>query len=927
LPITAETHPAGSLDDTQSAGYREYWPRLRNQSMLSPGVKLSHYEILGPLGSGGMGQVYHARDDRLDREVAIKVLHDDFAGDPAWLTRFEREGRLLAALNHPNIAILHELEMTQRPYFLVMELVQGETLADRISRGPLPFTEALTIGRQIAEALEAAHDKGIVHRDLKPANVKVTPEGKCKVLDFGLAKSEGAVALSARTTVLYQEQTGEGTIVGTPAYMSPEQARGKPLDKRSDIWSFGCVLYESLVGHPPFHGETYSDILAGILERIPDWQGLPPDLPPRLVELVRRCLQKDPQRRLRDIGDARLEIDEVLNEMTQATLQPAVAQVSKRPPRSGVPWSFVLIALLLALVAFPLGMWTHSLRVNRSLPSTAVPAWSGQHLLGGSTHAFGPRVSPDGQSLAFLVVQEGQTQLGVMKLSSGEWRILTRDRSRGSILSLCWSADSNRIYYDRFNDVPMGVYRISSFDTQPQEDRLVAGAEKAECPQVLPDGSLLICKSDARFDSRFYRCWPGGEKELQLILEHAMQASAGWPAPVRALRTRNEAVFWAKLYDGTDANPRRYLYLLNLDTGKTRRLVETPLSYELIPLAVTPDDRFAITVLQAGDVTQVVRVPLTGDAPVQTVLTLTERPYGLDIDKDGTLFIDQFHRPLEMLRFPEREGTVEQIATVSQGRLLEPVELPDGRVLLSSTVFGRDRLLLSSRGKDGKEPTPLLDEGAPAHPPAALVGSNRLAFLADTATEGRRQVMLAQIEDGQIRPGKRLPETMIPGTGLGALAASYDGKEIYYVHDKAVWAVPADGGQPRRLTDGEGVAAHPNGKELVVQRFEGQGVRMFRLTLAGGMPEEIKTRGPLRLAPHPIGARAIDKAGRALVTVASPESWFWRTGLLDLETGQLDLIRVAYDGDMYPANWGTSGKVLAVGSPLKSDLWRFVPQE
>jgi eukaryotic-like serine/threonine-protein kinase len=293
---------------------------------ISSGTRLGSYELRAQIGAGGMGEVYKAHDTKLGRDVAIKVLPEAFAHDPDRLSRFQREAKMLAALNHPNIATIHWLEQSNGTHYLVMELVPGETLAGRIKReGAVPFEEALKIAVQIAEALEAAHEKGIIHRDLKPANVKVTPEGKVKVLDFGLAKAFAGDAANddpSNSPTLSMAETMHGVILGTAAYMSPEQARGKAVDKRTDIWAFGCVLYELLTGQQAFRGETAQDTIAAVLERDLDWQALPTPTPAQIRNLLRRCLQKDPQRRLRDLGDARIEIEE--------TLIPPVAEPSRQ---------------------------------------------------------------------------------------------------------------------------------------------------------------------------------------------------------------------------------------------------------------------------------------------------------------------------------------------------------------------------------------------------------------------------------------------------------------------------------------------------------------------------------------------------------------------------------------------------------------------
>jgi serine/threonine protein kinase len=283
---------------------------------LAAGTELGTHKILALLGVGGMGEVYKAHDAKLRRDVAIKVLPESFARDADRLARFRREAQLLASLNHTNIATIYNIEDSNGTTYLVMELVPGENLAERVKReGAVPVEESLTIAKQIAEALEAAHEKGIIHRDLKPANVKVTPEGKVKVLDFGLAKAfEGDAANDdpSNSPTLSAAATMQGVILGTAAYMSPEQARGNAVDKRTDIWAFGCVLYELLTRKQAFHGESTTEILAAVIREEPDWQALPVSTPSKVRDLLRRCLQKEKNKRARDAGDARIQIEEAL---------------------------------------------------------------------------------------------------------------------------------------------------------------------------------------------------------------------------------------------------------------------------------------------------------------------------------------------------------------------------------------------------------------------------------------------------------------------------------------------------------------------------------------------------------------------------------------------------------------------------------------
>ena len=321
---------------------------------LSAGTRLGPYEILSALGAGGMGEVYRARDTKLDRAVAIKILPEAFAADTERIARFQREAKTLASLNHPNIAHIHGLEESNGVRALVMELVEGEDLAQRIARGAIPVDEALPIAKQIADALEAAHEQGIIHRDLKPANIKVRPDGTVKVLDFGLAKAMeptgvASPSVSQSPTITTPAMTQAGMILGTAAYMSPEQARGKPVDKRADIWAFGCVLYEMLTGQRAFDGQGVSETLARVIEREPDWARLPATLSPALRTYLRRCLQKDPRQRVQAIGDVRLALEGAFETAVPQTAAPAVwrsggashssvSRRSSRAARSSARW-------------------------------------------------------------------------------------------------------------------------------------------------------------------------------------------------------------------------------------------------------------------------------------------------------------------------------------------------------------------------------------------------------------------------------------------------------------------------------------------------------------------------------------------------------------------------------------------------------------
>ena len=386
---------------------------------ILPGRRLGPYEILSAIGAGGMGEVYQAHDTKLGREVAIKVLPANFVNDPERLSRFQREARMLAALNHANIATIYGLEQCDGVTCLVMELVSGETLAERVKAGALGIEEALKIAVQIAEALEAAHEKGIIHRDLKPANVKVTPEGKVKVLDFGLAKAFAGDTASddpSNSPTLSAAATMQGVILGTAAYMSPEQARGKACDKRTDIWAFGCVLYALLTGRQAFQGETTTEILAAVLRGEPDWQALTASTPMKIRDLMRRCLQKDVNRRARDAGDVRIEIEEAVAAPTAA-------------PTTGVPatiqWqrgaAFGLAALGLLAVGCIATLYLKPSPSPQPVTRAVINLPPGQQLAGLDG---GPVValSPDGAHLAYVARQGGSQQIYLRAMDSLEAR-------------------------------------------------------------------------------------------------------------------------------------------------------------------------------------------------------------------------------------------------------------------------------------------------------------------------------------------------------------------------------------------------------------------------------------------------------------------------------------------------------------------------
>jgi serine/threonine protein kinase len=414
---------------------------------LTSGTRLGPYEILAAIGAGGMGEVYRARDAKLGRDVALKVLPEAFARDAERLARFQREAKVLASLNHANIASIYGLEDSGSTHALVMELVEGPTLADRIHSGPIPIDESVRIAKQITEALEYAHERGIVHRDLKPANMKITSDDAVKVLDFGLAKAIEGDAASIETSTsptMSRMATLAGVLLGTAAYMSPEQAKAKAVDRRADIWAFGCVLYEMLTGKMPFSGETVTDTLASIIKEEPDWSQLPAATPVRVRVLLQRCLQKDPKQRLQAIGDARISLDETLAGAPEASSIGAM-QIPVPLWRRALPWTlFTAAAIALAALAF--------LHFRESPPAPAQPVRFQIPLPEkaslATTGAFA--VSPDGRSLAFAARgSDGVLSVWIRDLESLDARRLPGSESTVSNLPpFIWSFDSRYIAFD-----------------------------------------------------------------------------------------------------------------------------------------------------------------------------------------------------------------------------------------------------------------------------------------------------------------------------------------------------------------------------------------------------------------------------------------------------------------------------------------------
>jgi Tol biopolymer transport system component/predicted Ser/Thr protein kinase len=478
------------------------------------GTRVGVYEVAARLGAGAMGEVYRGRDTRLGRDVAIKVLPQAFTSEPERLARFEREAKLLASLNHPNVATIYGLEESNGAQALVMELIDGEDLGQRIARGPLPLAEALDLARQIASALDAAHERGVIHRDLKPANILITREGQVKVVDFGLAKSFGGDAASgsgpsAGSMTATSAGTIAGVILGTAAYMSPEQARGKAVDRRTDVWAFGCVVYEMLTGKTAFAGETVTDVLAAIVHEDPDWSALPAAARPRLARLLRRCLVKDMRERMSDLGDVALILREIATEKPTPALEAApVAAATSR-----ASW---LIAAGIAAVALAAGFMAGRGGGAPAASASGIAPASFKQLTFTPGAEGLPAISPDGQSFAFIAGPVGKTDIFVQRVDG---------RNAVNLTAGCAEDDTD--------------------------------------PAFSPDGRLIAYHSD---------CAGGGLFVMGATGESSRKVSDGGYSPAWSPDGREIAVVTEQVGLPSSRLTTSELWAVNVETGKRRKV-------------------------------------------------------------------------------------------------------------------------------------------------------------------------------------------------------------------------------------------------------------------------------------------------------------------------------------------------------------------
>jgi len=854
---------------------------------LSAGTRLGPYEILAPLGAGGMGEVYRARDTRLGRDVALKILPAAVADDPSRRQRFELEARAVAALNHPNIVGIYDVGEG----YIITELVDGESLRGK----KFGTRKTLDIAVQIAGGLAAAHDVGIVHRDLKPDNVLLTRDGRVKILDFGLAKVIGAQKALAAVTETVTVHTQPGMVMGTVGYMSPEQVRGRDADHRSDIFSFGLILYELLAGNRAFAGDTSAETMTAILKDEPP--DLPETVPAGLRQIVTHCLEKDPGDRFQSARD----LSFALTALSQGSGATSVGGRAFQPKR--LPFALAACAVLAAGMA---AGWA----LRRPAP---LQRWTGV-LLGGPELSTNPRPSPDGHWLAFVSKDADDVmQLWVMKPESGNRIMLTHRRDRGYVQQLCWSPDGSRIYYDRWFDQPKGIFSVPVLGGEEQTT-----LESGWAPECLPDGSLLIGQLNSAHELQLFRYWPdtGKSRPYPVILSIDVPSARAFPDSRRALAVGTLM--------GPEADGRQRLYVVDLASGRTRAL-DADLGETLFTqanAAVIDGGKSAVYASGHGGLTRILSIPIDRSAPAQPLFTLTMPVYSLDTGADGSIYVDQMDRPVDVIRFEEKGGRVERIARLPRPAANYFAALPGGRAAWIEFVSGRYRLML---GEAGKEPIPFVNTAEEINGPLAAIGDSEVAFL--IGAQPRHTIAIASISSGRITSRIEYAKA-----GITQIAASTDGSMLYFVAAGEIWSVPRTSsghrGEPHRIRAGNFVTGEPGDKSILVEVQEPPNTRLIRVPLQDGMPsgpeQEVPLAGPFKLG-FGIDPGAV-RNGR-LVAPGSTPTWYWPPTIFDLATGKSARIPLDYTNDFHYMSWTSDGRIVAFAMGWRSSMWKFQPEK
>jgi eukaryotic-like serine/threonine-protein kinase len=762
---------------------------------LAAGTRLGAYEILALIGAGGMGEVYRARDQKLGRDVAIKILPSAFRSDPDRLARFEREARSLAALNHPNIGAIYGIEEQLGQSALILELVEGDTLADRLRRGPLPIADALGIARQIAEALEAAHERGIVHRDLKPANTKITPAGTVKVLDFGLAKAMADDFVSpdlSQSPTMTLNATGAGVILGTAAYMSPEQARGLVVDKRTDIWAFGCVLFEMLSGRAPFTGHTVSDVIVNVLQGEPDWTVLPEATPIAVTRLLRRSLEKDSRRRLHDIADARIEIDDVLVNQSSPEVVGLVDRSARTRDRlAGLAAGALITALAAAAIL--------ALVLRRGSGPDSAPSFSRMvRLTSGPSIEFGPAISPDGKWVAYLSNARGPFDVWVKFLSGGEPVNLT----------------------GATNLEVTNVTGISGLDISPDGTRIAVAArvqgtsaplDTWDIPAPLPGvpHKLLVGFQGLR--------WSPDGRRIAFIRAGGSAGDGLWVADADGTNAREIAPAHGGLHIHWPAWARDgYIYFIH-NMG---------------------------TVLN-GEPSEIARID-PGGGPIDTVVPTTRRAnFPLPMpDGSGLIYAaNPSSADLSLWWRPAKGGAAQQL-TLGAGEYAEPRISADGRTLVATLFEAHEslnRIALTSAAP--AQMTAVTDGFGGDLDPTISPDGMRLVFTSSRA--GNRHLWTARVDGAEARP-------LTSGNTFDERPSfSPDGQQIAFVSDRSgqrtIWIISADGGAPRKVAD-VGVLGSltwsPDGRRIAFSAGADDRPGLWTVSVADGQVVRLETAEP-----------------------------------------------------------------------------------
>ncbi|BCS31078.1 hypothetical protein TBR22_A02780 [Luteitalea sp. TBR-22] len=834
---------------------------------LTSGSRLGVYQILAPIGAGGMGQVFRARDTTLDRDVALKVLPDAFAADGERVARFTREAKTLAALNHPHIGAIYGLEARDGLTALVMELVEGEDLSQRIARGPIPIDEALPLATQIAEALEAAHEQGIIHRDLKPANIKVRGDGTVKVLDFGLAKAlgpegrsatAGGVSASMSPTMTSPAMTAMGMILGTAAYMSPEQARGRAVDRRADIWAFGAVLYEMLTAQRAFPGEDVTETLAAVVRAEPDWTRLPPGVSPTLVTHLQRCLEKDPRQRLQAIGDMRLALAGAF----ETDAAPATAP-SPAAARGRLPWMVAAVATVVAAaLAVP------ALRHLRETPPPAPPEMRLDIATPTTEAPLDFALSPDGRALVFVASGDGPPRLWLRRFDQAEARPLAgTEGARGPF----WSPDSRVVGFfanrtlqrlDLAGGAPQGLAAATGVT--------IAGSWNAE-------GTILFAPRALGTLARVAAA--GGTPVAVTQLDAPHQVAHRAP---QFLPDGRQFLFYVS---GTPAAAG--IYLGTLDGTPPTRLTPADSGGAFLP----PDQ---VVFVQQGTLVarrlDLVRRVLTGD-PVRladriSVSLLGHR--GFDVAGAGLVAYRAGGSGARQLTWVDRTGKVVGVVGAPDGQDLGYPELsPDGRrVAMQRTVQGNRDVWLGDLLRGGL--ARLTFDAASEHVPIWAPDGTRIAFASNRSGVLDLYLKPSNGAGAEARvlasPHPKLPQ-----------AWSRDGRwllyhELHPTTGRDVWALDmsAPAAPPR-------VVANTPAEEILAQ-FSPDGRWVAYQTDESGRSEVV-------VQPFP------DGSGRWQVSTAGGVAPRWRAD------GQ-ELYFLAPDATLMAAPVTAAGATFAAGPPV-----------